>query len=282
MDGLDADDFSRDKGGVAANLCAASLFDANLYAVSDPYSLVGADAAEALNPTTKIAPSDRKVHLLESRVRVGRPDEPEPTYTPRGVHRVYAQGPRRSIWSPRTYAAALQSIWWAMSAIVLVISACVPFLLLAAWINGTETTEALMPALGINLSAPVLASVIACRQDWEVLKDACYPRIPLQFDRADAALWATSALKYDNDAALQALLVLEKGTSTSLEARQLAADNLLRLRDKQLEREAEQEEIEAAKAAAIEQLDEETNLYKGLPDEIDMRTLQARLDFNDN
>lgn len=105
---------------------------------------------------------------------------------------------------------------------------------------------------------------------------------PLQFDRADAALWATSALKYDNDAALQALLVLEKGTSTSLEARQLAADNLLRLRDKQLEREAEQEEIEAAKAAAIEQLDEETNLYKGLPDEIDMRTLQARLNFNDN
>ena len=69
------------KGGVAANLCAASLFDANLYAVSDPYSLVGADAAEALNPTTKIAPSDRKVHLLESRVRVGRPDEPEPTYS---------------------------------------------------------------------------------------------------------------------------------------------------------------------------------------------------------
>lgn len=141
MDWLDADDFSRDKGGV----------DANLYAVSDPYSLVGADAAEALNPTTKIAPSDRKVHLLESRVRVGRPDEPEPTYTPRGVHRVYTQGPRRSIWSPRTYAAALQSIWWAMSAIVLVISACVPFLLLAAWINGTETTEALMAALGINL-----------------------------------------------------------------------------------------------------------------------------------
>lgn len=139
------------------------------------------------------------------------------------------------------------------------------------------------------LATPTILAIIAMASAaWsyhkhpEVLHDARRDYIWVWLTNEDSANVASAALKYDNEAALQALRVLEKGDATSLEARQLAASALLRLHDKHLKQKAEQDAIEAAKAAEIQRLDEETNLLKGLPDELDMHELHVRLELNDN
>lgn len=243
--------------------------------------------SEKTDPLTG-APHDGRTKDLESalvgsEVHIGCDESPFERRRPRRC--ATARGPQRALLDPRTFHQAADSATWGLS----FFTALVAGLALVVHLPFFLAEDVTLADFPMVLATPTILAIMAMASAaWsyhkhpEVLHDARRDYIWVWLTNEDAANVASAALKYDNEAALQALRVLEKGDATSLEARQLAASALLRLHDKHLKQKAEQDAIEAAKAAEIQRLDEETNLLKGLPDELDMHELHVRLELNDN
>lgn len=249
---------------------------------------MNATDSEKTDPLTG-APHDGRTKDLESAL-VGSEVHIGSDESPFGRHqrgwRAVARGPQRSLLNPRTFGqAASYSDSWALPALAAMSTAVMLVVFLPAWVADGMSLDNLPGYLAVPGGVAALAVALtawAYYKDPEALHDARRDRFDVWLTNAHATGVAAAALEYDNEAALQALRVLEKGDATSLEARQLAASALLRLRDKRVEQKAEQGAIEAAKAAELQRLDEETNLLKGLPDELDMHELHVRLELNDN
>lgn len=240
-------------------------------------------AKSLLRSATDVPPTSPSVDnpetlLAESRVEVRDSCEYWPL---RYAGLVEASGPQRPIWHPRTFGSACRrSALWCLAAAFQALTALSVAHAVDTWGLGVAPGTYWGFVLGL-LSVAIVLTAAAFRYRLQVLKNSCRTVLRVFFDNAAAARLAEPAVEYDNDHALQALRVLARGDETSPKARRLAAGNLLRLRALGVRQKSEREELEAAVAAEVAQLDEQTNLLKGLPDELTMNELAARLDFEE-